>query len=338
MKISVVIPVRDEEASIRSLLDSVMAQSRRPDEVVIVDGGSKDNTTSIIESYIARGFPIRLVTAEHAYPGEARNLGVQHARYDFIAFTDAGIRLHPRWLERLLEPIERDPTTDVVYGHYEPVVDSIFKECAALAFVPVAVWRNGSTIRGPSVTASLMKKSVWKAVGGFPPYRASEDLIFMMAIERNGFKIAYAPEAVVYWQLPDGWRETFKKFAVYSHHNLLACMGRYWHLGIVRQYLIAIPFVALGLLHHSLWLFVPVAGFVARIGRTLWQKRNAFQISKPLHPRRWVMVGLILLLLDAATFAGAFTYLMRIGSITNNHNGHKESISPRRTQRPLGHV
>jgi glycosyltransferase involved in cell wall biosynthesis len=314
MGISVVIPVRDEEQSICMLLDSLLAQTRQPDEVVIVDGGSKDGTTRIIESYIDRGFPIRLIATDHAYPGEARNLGVHHARHDIVAFTDAGIRLDPRWLEKLSEPLKQDSSVDVVYGTYEPVLNSFFTECAALTYVPAPANRNGCLIRGPSLASSLMRKSVWEAAGGFPPFRASEDLIFMEVVEQKGFKIAYAPEAVVYWQMPPGWNGTFRRFAVYSYHNLVAKRGHYWHRGVARQYLMALPFIALALFHHPLWWLVPVAGFLARVGWTLWRKRNGFAIPKPLQPRRWVMVGLILLLVDAATFIGAVTYYWRTGA------------------------
>ena len=52
MKVSVIVPVRDEEDSIRELLDSLLAQTRPPDEIVITDGGSVDATPQIIEDYI----------------------------------------------------------------------------------------------------------------------------------------------------------------------------------------------------------------------------------------------------------------------------------------------
>lgn len=52
MKISVVVPVRDEENSIRELLESLLAQTRPPDEIVVTDGGSKDRTRDIIREFV----------------------------------------------------------------------------------------------------------------------------------------------------------------------------------------------------------------------------------------------------------------------------------------------
>ena len=80
MKISVVIPVRDEERSIRPLLDNLLAQTQRPDEIVITDGGSTDATRDIIFEYIQTGAPIKLIEVDHALPGRGRNLAVHLVR------------------------------------------------------------------------------------------------------------------------------------------------------------------------------------------------------------------------------------------------------------------
>ncbi len=310
MQVSLVIPVRDEEATIRVLLDSLLDQTRRPDEVVITDGGSTDRTVEIIEAY-ARTIPrVRLIRTAGAFPGEGRNLGVQAAAHDVIAFTDAGVRADSRWLEKLCEPLERDPAVDVVYGHLEPITDSYFTECAAVAYVPAPRERAGQRIRAPFLPCSLMKRSVWHAAGGFPPYRAAEDLIFMEAIERKGFRIAYAPAAAVYWELAPDWRSTFRRFATYSHHNLTAGRARYWHYGVVRMYAIALGFGLLGVIHTPWWWLVPAGGLIARFGRIAVAKRDAFAFGGVLQPRRLLTLAGLLLLLDAATFWGAMTWAL----------------------------
>src|ERR1043166_5329647 len=94
MKVSVIVPVRDEEHSIHELLDSLLKQTRPPDEIVITDGGSIDATPQIIEEYIQQGAPVRLLRAGPALPGRGRNLGAAAATYEWLAFTDAGIRLN----------------------------------------------------------------------------------------------------------------------------------------------------------------------------------------------------------------------------------------------------
>src|SRR5438128_30491 len=187
-KVSVVVPIRDEENTIGVLLGCLSAQTRRPDEVVLVDGGSTDRTQRIAQDFIERAHYTRLISVGKAYPGEGRNVGIAIAEHGLIALTDAHVQLPPEWLEKLCEPIERDPTIAVVYGSLEPVTKTIFEQCAALAYVPARSGSDKGNIRGPSVASMLIRKEVWAAVGGFPGYRASEDLIFMERVERRGFR------------------------------------------------------------------------------------------------------------------------------------------------------
>src|SRR5918912_876135 len=121
--ISLVVPVRDEAASVHVLLDSIAAQTRQPDEIIFVDGGSRDASQKMAR--------IRIIEAAEASPGRGRNLGIEAARHEWVALTDAGIRLEPQWLERLAEVARLDSMVAVVYGNYETGTDSFFERCAA---------------------------------------------------------------------------------------------------------------------------------------------------------------------------------------------------------------
>ena len=304
----IVIPVLNEETTIRDLVASVLTQTRPADEVLIVDGGSTDRTCAIVEELSDRG-PVRLIRAGRAYPGEGRNLGAREAAHEVVAFTDAGVRLDDRWLEELCRPLEQDPSIEVVYGTYEPVLDSFFKECAALAFVPAPIFRQGQRIRGPSVASCLIRKSVWKSVGGFPPYRAAEDLIFMDALERRGCSIAYASRAVAHWHIVPGWRAMFGRFATYSEHNLRAGWGRYWHLGVAKMYAAAALIALLAVTHSIWWLIVPMGGFAARVWLTAFRKRAAFGFTDVFRLKRLLYLAGLLLMMDGATMWGALRWV-----------------------------
>jgi glycosyltransferase involved in cell wall biosynthesis len=307
--VSVVVPVRDEEATIGPLLDSLAVQVRAPDEIVVVDGGSRDQTPALVARRAAADPRVRLVRAEDAFPGVGRNLGVAAARHDVIAFTDAGIRVDPRWLLELCRPMEDRPAVDVVYGHLEPVTDSLFSECAALAYVPAPREVAGVRIRAPFIVCCLLRRAVWAGVGGFPPYRAGEDLIFMEAVARSGATIAYAPAAVVHWRLAPGWRATFRRFATYSRHNLRAGRARQWHVGTARLWLVGVAAVLLAVLHHPAWLVVLLGGLVARTLRTAWTKRSAFAFGGVFRADRLLGLAALLVLLDCATWWGVAQWL-----------------------------
>jgi len=101
MKISVVIPVRNEAGSIRLLLDSLLSQSRQPDEILITDGGSSDATPLILEEYAQRNPKVRLFRETNALPGRGRNIGAASASHEWLAFIDAGVSPAPDWLAEL---------------------------------------------------------------------------------------------------------------------------------------------------------------------------------------------------------------------------------------------
>src|ERR1043165_745641 len=223
MKVSVVVPVRDEEHSIRELLESLLAQTRPPDEIVITDGGSTDATPQIIEDYIHRGAPVRLIRAGAALPGRGRNLGAAQASCEWLAVSHARIRLANNWLEALVTKAETRNGIDVVYGSWEPVTDSFFKQCAAIAYVPPPTSHEGIMVRPRSIASALLRREAWRAVNGFPEdLRSAEDLLFMDRLEHAGYKTAYEPRAQVYWDLRPTLWSTFKRFLIYSRNNIRA--------------------------------------------------------------------------------------------------------------------
>ena len=186
-EISVVVPALNEEDSIRVLLENLLSQTHKPTEVVITDGGSTDSTREIVEEFIAAGAPVKLIRVTKSMPGRARNLAAREVQTDWIAFTDAGITLGPEWLEALKTKASED-SVDVVYGTYEPIIESFFTECAAIAYVPPPFASQGGMVRPRSIVSALMRRSVWQAVGGFPEHlRSAEDLLFMNNVERQGF-------------------------------------------------------------------------------------------------------------------------------------------------------
>ena len=75
IEVSVVVPVRNEEDSIRALLDGLLSQTLTPKEIIITDGGSTDATIRIIQEFIERGAPIKLFREQDSMPGRARNVG-----------------------------------------------------------------------------------------------------------------------------------------------------------------------------------------------------------------------------------------------------------------------
>lgn len=315
MKVSVVVPVRDEENSIRELLDSLLAQTRPPDEIVIADGGSVDSTPQIIEEYIRKGAPVRLIRAGAALPGRGRNLGAAQASFEWLGFTDAGIRLANNWLENLVAKAEKDDAIDIVYGFFQPVTDTFFTECAAIAYVVPPVPYEGMMIRPRFIASSLMRREAWRAVNGFPEdLRSGEDLVFMDRLENAGYHSVFEPRAQVYWKLKPTLSGTFKRFLVYSRNNIRAGLFRQWQKTIVIRYaVLAILFVA-ALIIEPAWIWIPIAAWllmlVARAVVSIKRNRICYPASFLRNVLRAAMVMPLLAVLDAAAIIGSIQWLL----------------------------
>ena len=304
--ISLIIPVRDEEASIGRVTQSLIDQSLAPAEIVIADGGSTDNTRAIIREFIEAGHPIRLIEDSDALPGRARNLAIGAATSEWIAMIDAGTIVEKDWLANLAS---QSDSADVVLGTYEPILTSFFKECLALAFVAPGRLEGDLYFRGPSTASILMRKQVWDSLGGFPEdLRACEDLIFFDRLETSRFVIKLAPAAIVRWHIPEDLKAVFRRFKTYSLHTLKAGLGNKWHLAVARMYLAGLGLSSLAVIHHWVWAVLPIIGFALRIHRSIRARKPSLKIKHRIGPHTYVVVGMILLWIDLAAFAGLLNY------------------------------
>jgi glycosyltransferase involved in cell wall biosynthesis len=315
VEISVVIPVRNEESSLRALLEALLRQSLPPKEIVVTDAGSTDSTAAIVEQFINAGAPVKLIREKAALPGRGRNIGVEKSNCEWIAFTDGGNKPEQDWLASLAEKARSEPVPDLVYGSYAPIVDSFFKECAAIAYVTAPDTVDGILGRSRFIASTLVRREAWQAVGGFPEHlRSAEDLIFMNRIEARGFRIARAPAAVVHWTIQPELGKTFRRFVTYARNNIRAGLSRQWQLPLFQRYAV-IGFIALPAFYFGLnWLFVPVflwLGFmIARALRALWQNRTCYPATLFRNTLRLMMVVLILAALDFATAVGSIQWLL----------------------------
>ena len=307
MKISLVIPVKNESNSLQALLRSISGQTRRPDEVIFVDAGSADNTRDIINGYDDKKLNIKVFSMPDAYPGTARNLGVEKSAFEFTAFTDAGIEVGKDWLYELANTLGKGGSCDVVYGAYVPRADTIFKQCLAMAFVPPA--KN----RTRFIASSLLKKSVWQEAGGFPDFRAAEDRIFMEKIEEKKFRVRYNPKAEVIWDIPSSPARTFRRFANHSYHDLTAGRARDWHLPVLRMYAVAFCLILLGLYVSAIFIFLAAVGYIFRVIRKIISNRKEPYFKLKNVPAYSIGVSFLIVLIDMAMFCGWVRYILRRG-------------------------
>jgi glycosyltransferase involved in cell wall biosynthesis len=168
--ISVIIPAYNAESFITETLNSVLTQSYRDLEVIVIDDGSTDRTAKIVEK-IARGDTrVRLVFQQNAGVAAARNAGIKVARGEWFAFLDADDIWHPHKLEKQLRRFQQlDETIGLVYCW-----SVLIRETSELTGGYIAFSFNGDV--GHALTylnfignasAPLIRRSVIEDVGGF---------------------------------------------------------------------------------------------------------------------------------------------------------------------------
>ncbi len=211
---AVIATVLDERASIDALLESLAAQTRGPDEVVIVDGGSSDGTLQRLQHWQERLPALRVLCEPGCTIARGRNVAIAATSADVIASTDAGARLAPDWLARLEERLS--PEIDVVSGFFLPEVHTTFERAMAATVLPAL-----SDVRLqrflPSSRSVLFRTSAWQRVGGYPAWLDyCEDLVFDFALRRAGCRFEFAPEAIAWFRPRSSLGSFFRQYFRYA--------------------------------------------------------------------------------------------------------------------------
>jgi glycosyltransferase involved in cell wall biosynthesis len=157
--ISVMVPVYNGEAYLAEAIDSVLAQSYRPVEILVVDDGSDDASGQVARCY---GDAVRYERQPRGGNGAARNRAVSLATGELFMCLDADDRLAPGALERLAGVLARDSSLQAVYAHVREFVSpDVDAETRAHLRPPIA------RIAGRLPTNMLMRREAFLRVGQF---------------------------------------------------------------------------------------------------------------------------------------------------------------------------
>ena len=307
--IAVVSPVRDDPQGAVELLDALAAQTRTPDEVIIVDDGSVDGTSDVLRERMGSPVSFRIVNSGGVGIAGARNLGISVARQQWIACTDAGCVPVPGWLEAIEQA---SGEADFVAGSVIIDSDGLLQRVLAISAFPRSdeldhpslLVRISHPLFGRGVSADrtgggymAFRRTVWESVGGFPlGLRSSDDRAFSAAVARAGFRMVRAPGAVVHWR---------------PRSTLIANLGMFYNYsrGDVRVRPRRRHFVR-ALAYSSATLVVrrgsrPARGVlvVAALAYVWLPFRRAGQDHLPV--RHWWSIPVVIALKDLAQIAGA---------------------------------
>lgn len=218
MKISFITTVFNKEKTVSKFLDSLFVQSKLPDEIVIVDGGSSDLTVAKIKNkkLKMKNYNLKFkIIVKSGNRAVGRNEAIKQATGDIIACSDAGCILDKSWLKNITEPF-KNPKIDVVAGYYKPIAKNVFQKCLA-AYTCLMPDRVDPENFLPSSRSVAFRKSVWQKVGGYPEYLDTcEDLVFAKKLKNTGYKFKTRLDAVVYWPQRKNLKEAARQFYRYA--------------------------------------------------------------------------------------------------------------------------
>lgn len=159
--VSVIIPVYNGERFLGQAIESVLKQTYRSVEVIVVDDGSTDGTAAVVRSFES----VRYTHQRNAGQSEARNRGVDAARGELLAFLDADDLWTSDKLGLQFAALESDPELDAVFGHAQEFVGELvpgFPQPGKPALLPGAM---------------LIRRAAFERVGGYDPrWRIGEPL------------------------------------------------------------------------------------------------------------------------------------------------------------------
>jgi GT2 family glycosyltransferase len=283
VKVTVVMPARNVAHEVDATMDSLFAQTRLPDEIVVGDGLSTDDTVGRVLRHASRGVPLRVVCNPSRLAGGGRNAATQAAAHDLIVAMDFGNRAAPTWLESLVRPFEEDPALDLVGGLHYPMLETPWQRVsAAVVYFDECMLRTMDRARivalipedfVPGGMCMAYRRAIWERAGGFSEWaRKGQDRLFGFRVRRVGGKLGYTLDAAVYHEMAQSFRALFDR---HFHYRLWAARtgltgAQSWRLSVL--YAGVLGLAAAGLLAAP--LASPALGLLglAYVYRGAWRR------------------------------------------------------------------
>lgn len=209
MKVSLICTVWNEEKTIKELLDSIKMQTRQPDEVVIVDGGSTDNTIKILENYKKKYLRLRIIKVKKCNISEGRNIAIKNARGGIIIGMDGGgCVYHKDWIKNMLKGFNGQLGFGRTMAYPKP--KDKFQEVSGKILT-----RNGNYGSSRNI---IFSKKIWKEVGGYPEnFYGGEDTMFNELIYGKGYRSTEIPDAMGYRAMRNTYKGLYNQFKNFGH-------------------------------------------------------------------------------------------------------------------------
>ena len=196
MKISVVVPCYNSSATISDCIKSLIQNTPKQTEIVVVDDGSEDNSTELIETYIGR---VKLIEAKHGGAAYARNVGIQNSSGDIIIFVDSDVIITEGSVSKLIEPLS-DSDVVATQGSYMNLLKDNIVSRYEQRQIEMRLGDREKPITSFATYFLAIRRECLVGSGGFDErFKTSSVEDTMLSYRVGGMgKILYVPSAKVY--------------------------------------------------------------------------------------------------------------------------------------------
>jgi glycosyltransferase involved in cell wall biosynthesis len=257
MRVSFITTIFNESSTIEKFIDSIFDQTKMPEEIVIVDGGSTDNTIKKIDELRLKnknykGKFISIIKKGNRSIG--RNEAIRLAMGDIIVCSDSGNILDKDWVKKITKPFQ-NKNVDVVAGYYIGIGNTVFQKCV-IPYALVMPDKVDSNNFLPATRSVAFRKRIWEKVGGFSENLThNEDYAFAKVLEKAKAKIVFQKDAIVYWKPRNSFKQAYIMMYRFAYGDAEARIIRPKVVFVFVRYIICILFLLLTIFLQSFFLF-----------------------------------------------------------------------------------
>ena len=216
MKYSIIVPVFNRPDEVDELLQSLVGQTLKDFEVVIVEDGSQKPCKDVCDKYTDR-LDVKYFMKNNSGPGQSRNYGAERANGEYLIVLDSDVVLPEGYLKAVDDELNREPSD--AFGGPDCAHDSFTETQKAISYSMTSFFTTGG-IRGgkkkldkfyPRSFNMGIRRDVYMRLGGFSKMRFGEDIDFSIRIFKAGCKCRLFPEAWVWHKRRTDMRKFFRQ-------------------------------------------------------------------------------------------------------------------------------
>ena len=223
---TIVIPLRDERATIATMVEVLTTDEPLATRILLVDAGSTDGTVQIAQDLARTHDLVDVIEVGAVWPGRARNIGVAASSTQWVLLLDAGVDVGPELVGSLITARDRQPHARMIIGSYACLSTPRWRSAVIIATKPPRSECDGHRGRYDFMPC-LIERDFFCELGGFHDWRAGEDLDFVRRARSKANTVICTSNARIIWEMAPTRSAMIRKWVTYSFHN--ARNGTSWH-------------------------------------------------------------------------------------------------------------